>query len=364
SYGSTGSDSAYWSIQGQRFASDGTAVASEFQVNTYTTGYQWYPAVAVDADGDFVVVWGSYGSTGSDSNYGVHAQRFARAADLAITKDDGVTTAVPGQTLTYTIVASNSGPDDASPVSVIDSFPAVLSCSWTSVAAGGATGNTAGAGNLNDTLTMPIASSVTYTVTCLIDPAATGTLSNTATITFANDTNPGNNSATDVDTLAPQADLAVTMTDAPDPVAPGGALGYTIDVTHLGPSEAAAVTVTDTLPAGVTFVSASGTGWTCGEAGGLVTCTRPTLGVGPAPSITIAVTAPTAAGTITNDAAVAATTTDPNPANNIDSADTTISAVVADITIPTLSPFGFLIWVGTLSAAALVVLRRTATNRR
>ncbi|MCP4662000.1 MAG: hypothetical protein GY856_41890, partial [bacterium] len=78
SYGSTGSDSADWSIQGQRYASDGSAVASEFQVNTYTTDYQGYPGVAVDADGDFVVVWQSYGSTGSDSAYwSIQGQRFA-----------------------------------------------------------------------------------------------------------------------------------------------------------------------------------------------------------------------------------------------------------------------------------------------
>ena len=70
SYGSAGSDSSYRSIQGQRYDASGNAVGSEFQVNTYTTGNQNFPSVAVDSDGDFVVVWQSYGSVGGDSSYG------------------------------------------------------------------------------------------------------------------------------------------------------------------------------------------------------------------------------------------------------------------------------------------------------
>ena len=126
------------------------------------------------------------------------------AADLAVTKTDGVTTATPGQSLTYTIVASNAGPSDDPSVALTDTFPSPpLTCTFTSVAAGGATGNTAaGSGDLAETLSMPAGSSVTYTVTCTLDAAATGTLSNTATVTSSViDPTPGNNSATDNDTL-------------------------------------------------------------------------------------------------------------------------------------------------------------------
>ncbi|MEM8996811.1 MAG: hypothetical protein AAGF23_18645 [Acidobacteriota bacterium] len=68
SFGSAGTDSSGPSIQLQRYAADGTAVATEFQVNDYTTGFQDSPRIAVDADGDFVVVWTSSGSGGSDSS--------------------------------------------------------------------------------------------------------------------------------------------------------------------------------------------------------------------------------------------------------------------------------------------------------
>src|SRR5215216_4238670 len=59
--------------------------------------------------------------------------------DLAITKTDGVTTVVPGGSVTYTITASNAGPSDAAGSTVGDTFPAVLTTTWTCVGAGGGT---------------------------------------------------------------------------------------------------------------------------------------------------------------------------------------------------------------------------------
>ncbi len=91
-------------------------------------------------------------------------------------------------------------------------------------------------------------------------------------------------------TVLGAADLSVTKSDSPDPVLVGANLTYTLAVTNLGPSPASNVSVSDTLPAGVTFVSASGTGWACAEAGGVVTCTRAALAVGAAPDITVVVT--------------------------------------------------------------------------
>ena len=62
----------------QRFTSAGARVAAEFQVNTTTTGIQRYPVVAIDAEGDFVVAWGA----NSPDVFGdVHGQRFASSGD-------------------------------------------------------------------------------------------------------------------------------------------------------------------------------------------------------------------------------------------------------------------------------------------
>ena len=100
SYGSGDTDS-YFSIQGQRFGADGSPVAGEFQVNTYTTDYQLNPAVGVDADGNFVVVWASDGSSGTDSSsYSIQIQRYA---------SDGSPLGIELQVNTYTTNAQ-AGP--------------------------------------------------------------------------------------------------------------------------------------------------------------------------------------------------------------------------------------------------------------
>ncbi len=76
--GSSGSDSDRFSIQGQRYAADGTALGEQFQVNSYTTSGQLGPSVAALADGSFVTVWSSDGSSGSDSSdSSVQGQRYA-----------------------------------------------------------------------------------------------------------------------------------------------------------------------------------------------------------------------------------------------------------------------------------------------
>jgi len=68
SYGSFEDDSSGFSVQGQRYLSNGDANGLQFQVNTYTTLNQLWPAVGMRADGAFVVVWESDGSDGNDSS--------------------------------------------------------------------------------------------------------------------------------------------------------------------------------------------------------------------------------------------------------------------------------------------------------
>src|SRR5207249_2570987 len=106
-----------------------------------------------------------------DNNSSTDTVPLTPQADLSITKTDGVTTAIPGTTTTYTIVVQSlSGPSDVIGATVSDVFPpSITSATWTSTATGGATGNTAsGTGNINDTVNLPIGSSITYIVTVTI----------------------------------------------------------------------------------------------------------------------------------------------------------------------------------------------------
>ena len=89
------------------------------------------------------------------NNSATDSDTLAASADLAITKTDGVTTATPGGSVTYTITASNAGPSNATGATVADTFPASLTCTWTCAGAGGGTCTASGSGNINDTVNLP-----------------------------------------------------------------------------------------------------------------------------------------------------------------------------------------------------------------
>ncbi|WP_406694090.1 hypothetical protein V5E97_23890 [Singulisphaera sp. Ch08] len=63
-----------WDVYAKRYDAAGATIDGEFPVNTYTNGNQFASAVAMDADGDFVVAWDSDNQDGS--GLGVYARRF------------------------------------------------------------------------------------------------------------------------------------------------------------------------------------------------------------------------------------------------------------------------------------------------
>jgi uncharacterized repeat protein (TIGR01451 family) len=276
----------------------------------------------------------------SGNNTATDTDTLAPSANLAITKTDGVTTAAPGGTVSYTITASNLGPSNAPGSTVADTFPAALTCSWTCVGAGGGTCTASGSGNINASVNLPSGGSVTYAASCNISAAATGSLVNTATVAAAGgitDPTPGNNSATDTDTLSPSANLGITNTDGVTTATPGGSVNYTITATNAGPSNAPGSTVADTFPASLTC------SWTCVGAGS-GTCTasgsgniNDTAGLPSGGSVTYTAScniSASATGSLSNTATVTAPvgTTDPASGNNT-ATDTDTLAPKADLAI-------------------------------
>jgi len=127
-------------------------------------------------------------------------------ADLKVTVTDNKTVVIAGQRNTYTITVRNLGPSDVSGAAVSDNFPAEFAgVTFTARATGGATRFTAsGSGNINDSVTMPSGSKITYKAKGTISSSATGSISDTATITApigVKDPNLTNNNDTDTDTL-------------------------------------------------------------------------------------------------------------------------------------------------------------------
>lgn len=124
------------------------------------------------------------------------------------------------------------------------------------------------------------------------------------------------------------SDLRIAKTDIPDPVNVGSTLTYTIQVENLGPDAATGVTVTDPLPKGVDFVSATATAGRCVHKGKKVTCDLGGIGMaagiyaGP-PTVTLSVV-PRQAGTISNTASVKGDQKDPVASNNKATATTRV----------------------------------------
>jgi uncharacterized repeat protein (TIGR01451 family) len=267
-------------------------------------------------------------------------------ADLSVAKVESADPVTAGATLAYTITVTNAGPDPAATVQWSDTLPAgatfaalTPSPGWSCTPPPGGSGGTVTC----SIGTLPVGSAV-FSLSVTVDPSVpVGTvLSNTATLTSTTpDPDTGDLTATETTTVGTSADLSVTKDDAADPVFPGDDLAYTITVANAGPSNAEAVTLTDPLPAGTTFVSLSSpVGWSCGTppvgGSGALSCSILSLGVGSgAFTLTVNVAPGTANGTVlSNTAHVTSATFDPSGAPN----DTETTTVATGLDYYTLAP--------------------------
>jgi len=134
------------------------------------------------------------------------------------------------------------------------------------------------------------------------------------------------------------ADVSVTLTDAPDPIVvpPGGNITYTITVTNHGPDAAAGVTVTDVLPANVSFVSVDPPGM---HESGTITANIGAMTIGQVVPFNLIVT-PNELATISNTASVTSSTSDPVTGNDSATAMTTVRAPQADLAAVITAPGG------------------------
>jgi large repetitive protein len=150
--------------------------------------------------------------------------------------------------------------------------------------------------------------------------AAAGPVSVTATITAVNAVNTGTSSVVGTATVQPAVDLVASVSRA-GPFVAGVQGTYVLALTNKGPSAAGAVTLTDTLPTGIAFVSAKGTGWTC-KAG--IICSLPSLAAGASTSVTVTVLIDLATGAQVINSFSATTANDVNTANNTATDQTTV----------------------------------------
>ncbi len=119
----------------------------------------------------------------------------------------------------------------------------------------------------------------------------------------------------------PLSNLSITKTPSSDPVPVGSNFSYTLQVDNAGPSDAENVTITDTLPAELSFVSASPA---CSWDGATLTCALGTVATGGSGSVTVTVTAPATPATVSNTASVTTTIDDPDLTDNSTTATTQV----------------------------------------
>ena len=239
-------------------------------------------------------------------------------ADLAITKLANPSSVVAGANVDWIISSQNLGTNDASSITVTDTLPGTLayisasgtdwSCSYS-------------APNVTCTRAAANAGAVLPDIIMQtrVTGAVTGTITNTVTIAAGSpaDPYPNNNTVTADVTVTLGTDLSITKS-ASSPAISGQNVTFTLQPRNNGPFQATTVVVTDTLPDGFTYVSSSGTGWSCSAAGQTVTCTRDAYNVGATNNISIVATAPIVLVTTpyTNNAAISSATPEANTANN------------------------------------------------
>jgi len=293
----------------------------------------------------------------------LHAGTAWAAAPANLSMRITVRTLFVGSPGTYHITVVNRGPsttDDV--VTVHDTLPPGLSFAsndgnWACSADGA---------NVSCTNIAPLGiGSSTFALVVNVDDAAVPRVVNQFTLSYAGDTTPANNSVTrstiarrprfpvptspatatprpgtpvPTHTTGPSATPAATHTPVPNitdlmltktvsgTFTVGSTGNYLLTVNNLGPATTNTdISIVDTLPAGLTVVSASGSGWTCGASGQMVTCHN---GSALAPSSTTAVMltvsiAAAAAPTTTNTATLSYAG-DSNAANNTAHRPTTV----------------------------------------
>ncbi len=265
-------------------------------------------------------------------------------ADLSMTQVTSPAVLAPAGTISYTETVRNNGPNAATNVTLYQQTPPNTTFAsmtppsgWTcgTLPAVGGTGQViCTVGSLAANTTTP---NFIFNVTVnsgVNAPAAGTTIQNYADVTSQTADPVVSNNSTQSSVLVEatgNADLGVTAGASPTPVFIDSTLIYTVQVTNYGLTSTTGTTLTDTLPAGVTFVSANTSQGTCSQSGGTVSCSLGAVPVSPSSPITVSitVTTPGTATTLTNTASVSSTSpADPYSSNNTASVLTVVQPLV------------------------------------
>lgn len=271
------------------------------------------------------------------------------AADLAVTDSANPKAVASGSTATLTHVVTFAGGGTTS-ASFKETFPSANATIVTLPSAAGWNACTSATAGGTTTITCTTATNIsngstTFTTVLNITGTNGTVVTDSANITGSSDAYPGNDNASATVTIGTTGtDLALTDQASPLTIYAGNYVTYSHTIVNNGPNTSGTVTFTDTLPAGVTFQSVTAPpGWNCSGTGP-VTCTTTGFGAGSAAAIQVTdfVPATTASGTVLTDSATVANSTgDPVSSNNTATATSTVATgtdLAVSVTSSTLNP--------------------------
>lgn len=259
-------------------------------------------------------------------------------ADLSLTMSDSADPVIAGGEFYYTLIVNNAGPNDAEDIKVINTLPSGVSY----VSYSGSGWSCGSSGQLvictRDSL-INGTNAPAIIINTKVEGAITGTITNSATVSTESlttkDPIDNNNTATENTVINPGTDLSITKTVA-SPIIGGETVTFTLSPRNNGPFDASNITVVDTLPSDFTFISATGTGWSCiGTVGTAdpVTCTRTSYVVGTTDNIVITTNVPASGANVVNSVTIDADNDDPIDDNNNNSVTFDVVADGADLEI-------------------------------
>jgi uncharacterized repeat protein (TIGR01451 family) len=289
-----------------------------------------YPAV-LSADGITAVFRSNatnLAASDTDSASDVYAKELGDApqspadlADLAITQTDLPDPVLAGERLAYDLGVRNDGPATATGVVALEELDAgVLFLS--AAASRGSCGESAGVVRCE---LGALAPGETATIAVRVTPTTQGTIAARAAVqSDQSDADALDNTSRVLTRVDPAADLAMSLTDSPDPAHVRARLTYRAEVANAGPSTAGTVAITVPVPDAVRLLSVSAPGAFCPDTSRVVRCSF--FGTEPGQRVAVTIeTAPKRAGTLTASATVASPdTADPVPANNRDTEATAV----------------------------------------
>jgi uncharacterized repeat protein (TIGR01451 family) len=251
--------------------------------------------------------------------------------DLAVVKTHTGPVRI-GDPLTFSLLVTNAGPSSATNVTLTDTAPNGLT-PGSSAASPGWTCTVSGQ-DVTCLLDDPLAAGATappLSLSYVVTSAAYPSIDNRADITSdGTEDQPADNTSVDTVTVPPLVDLLVRKSHVGS-LSVGSESTYVIEVSNAGPTDdPGPITVTDTLPVGLRYVSATGNGWLCSATGAAMTCAHAAgLTVGASTTVRVRVDVlPTAYPSVSNTASVATPSEDSDATNNTATDPGTVTPLV------------------------------------